>query len=79
MAEFDVTQHILVPHHEIMNEEEIKKLLAKYKIEKEQLPKILSSDACARVLGAKPGQIIKITRKSSTAGESITYRIVIEG
>jgi len=31
-----------------------------------------------RVIGAKPGDILRITRKSPTAGVYISYRYVIE-
>lgn len=87
MAEFKVEEHILVPQHEILKDDEVEKILAKYNIKKEQLPKILVSDPCAMVLGAKPGQVLKITRRRlreetsfspCIAGVSITYRVVID-
>ena len=70
--------HDLVPLHEIITEKEKKDLLAKYKIEPNQLPKILDSDPVCKSIEAKPGQILKIIRKSHTAGESFSYRFVVE-
>lgn len=70
--------HNSVPMHEIMNKEEIEELLKKYSINKEHLPKILINDPIIIEIGAKVGDIIKIKRKSSTAEESIYYRLVIE-
>jgi len=43
------------------------------------LPFIKSSDPEARNIKSKPGDIIKIIRKSSSAGTAIAYRYVIEG
>jgi len=68
----------LVPKHEILSEEEKQKLLEKFNISLKQLPKILVTDPCAKALGAKPGDVIKITRKSPTAGEYYYYRVVVE-
>jgi DNA-directed RNA polymerase subunit H len=67
----------LVPKHEILTKEEEEELLKKYKITKKQLPRILSTDPAVKAIGAKKGDIIKITRKSPTAGETYYYRVVV--
>ncbi|MEM2167897.1 MAG: DNA-directed RNA polymerase subunit H, partial [Candidatus Bathyarchaeia archaeon] len=54
-------------------------VLEKYRIEPYKLPRIKTSDPIIRVIGAKPGDIVKITRRSPTAGESVYYRYVVEG
>ncbi|MEM1988507.1 MAG: DNA-directed RNA polymerase subunit H [Candidatus Woesearchaeota archaeon] len=71
-------KHVLVPKHEIATEEEVKKLYEEYNISFENLPKIYVHDPAIKHLNAKPGDVIKITRKSKIAGESIYYRGVIE-
>ncbi|RLG59325.1 MAG: DNA-directed RNA polymerase subunit H [Candidatus Hydrothermarchaeota archaeon] len=73
----DISKHVLVPKHEVLTEEEAEKVLKKYNITKSQLPKILISDPMVKKIGAKVGDIIKITRESPTAGESIFYRVVV--
>ena len=73
----DPLTHVLVPKHTILSEEEKKEVLNKYNIAKKQLPRILSSDVIVKAINGKPGDIIKITRKSPTAGESNFYRVVI--
>jgi DNA-directed RNA polymerase subunit H len=78
IQEFNVLNHQLVPVHEVMSDEEAKQLLDDLDVAEEQLPKILVGDRAARACGAKPGQILRIRRKSRTAGESIAYRLVIE-
>lgn len=77
--EFDVRRHVLVPKHEVLSENEVGELLKRYKIQPHQLPLIKSSDPVAKAIGAKPGDILKITRTSPTAGEAIAYRYVIKG
>jgi DNA-directed RNA polymerase subunit H (RpoH/RPB5) len=72
-----ITEHEYVPKHEILSEEETKKLLDKLQVPASALPNILSSDPVSRVIGAETGDILKITRKSETAGETITYRLVV--
>jgi DNA-directed RNA polymerase subunit H len=76
---FDVLKHVYVPKHEILPKKEADEVLIKYNTKHAQLPFIFLSDPALRELGAKPGDIIKITRKSPTAGESIYYRYVVEG
>lgn len=68
-----------MPKHYIVSEEEKQKILEKYKITKlNQLPQIKSTDPVVKALGAKPGDLIKIIRKSSIAKEVVYYRIVVE-
>ena len=74
----EVITHDLVPKHVLLDEEDAKLILEKYRIRPYQLPYIKISDPQARALKAKAGDIIKIIRASSTAGEAIAYRYVIE-
>jgi len=74
----DVLKHELVPEHIILSDKEAKEVLEKYNVSIDQLPKIFDTDPVVRAIGAKPGQIIKIIRRSPTAKKSIAYRVVIE-
>ena len=53
-------------------------MLEKYHCKATELPLILCNDPAIVGLGVKPGDMIKVTRKSATAGESFYYRYVIE-
>ncbi len=75
---FNVLEHELVPDHILLTEEETQELLNKYKITKGQLPKVKTSDVVVKQVGAKPGDVLKIIRKSLTAGKAVAYRLVIE-
>jgi DNA-directed RNA polymerase subunit H len=75
---FDIFEHALVPFHEILTEKEKTQLLTQYKVKPYQIPQIKSGDPAVKAIGAKPGDVLKITRKSTTAGEHITYRYVVE-
>jgi DNA-directed RNA polymerase subunit H len=77
-SRFNVLNHVNVPLHEVLVDEEAKALLKKYGIVKEQLPKIRSNDPAAKVIGAQPGQIVRITRNSPTAGKAVAYRLTVE-
>jgi len=77
MTRFKIEEHSLVPKHEKISDKEKKDLLEKYQITLKELPKIMKKDPVIKEIGAKPGDIIKITRKSETAGESIFYRCVV--
>jgi len=69
--------HFFVPKHEILAKQEAEQLMKKFGVNSEQLPQILSTDPIAEGLEAKKGDIIKVTRKSLTAGETTYYRIVL--
>jgi len=73
---FNIFKHKLVPKHEILPPEETKELLEKYRMKPHQLPQIKASDIVAIAIGAKPGDVLKITRNSVTAGKYISYRYV---
>ena len=76
--EFDIMNHELVPLHIILSDQEKKELFEKYNITQDQLPKILNTDPVSIFIGAQPGQILKIVRKSRTAKEAVAYRLVVE-
>lgn len=75
--DFDVRGHELVHKHEVLSDEEAEKLLEKYSVEAPQLPKIKSKDPVAKAMELEPGDIVKITRESRTAGKNVAYRFVV--
>jgi DNA-directed RNA polymerase I, II, and III subunit RPABC1 len=77
-ASFDLFEHDLVPTHIIAEKSEVDLVLKHYKIKKTQLPRIYLSDPAARVLGARPGEVIRIERVSETAGRTFYYRLVVD-
>ena len=73
-----VPDHIYVPKHEIMTKKESQMVLDEFNCKPTELPLIFVNDPAIMGLGVKPGDLIKITRTSSTAGESLYYRYVVE-
>lgn len=75
--EFNVAGHSFVPKHKVMSEEEANKLMQKYKVTIQDLPKILRTDAAIQELDAKVGDVIEITRDSEIVGKAKYYRVVV--
>jgi DNA-directed RNA polymerase subunit H len=75
---FEIFEHALVPKHEILDENEKSQLLAQYKIQPYQMPQIKSTDPAVKAIGARPGDLLRVIRKSATAGEHIAFRYVVE-
>ena len=73
----NITKHELVPKHEPLSEKEAEAALAAFQLTKAQLPRMMSRDPVARYFGLKRGDVVKITRKSETAGTYSTYRQVM--
>jgi len=73
-----VPDHVYVPKHEIMSKKEAEEILEKYNCKQTELPLIFASDPAILGLGVKPGDMIRITRKSPTAGMSLYFRYVVE-
>jgi DNA-directed RNA polymerase subunit H (RpoH/RPB5) len=79
--------HHLSPPHEVLSEEETKRVLAELQTPPERLPKILVADpglqtdpkfVAARDSGENlVGRIVRIRRPSATAGEAIAYRLIV--
>ena len=70
----NITEHNLVPKHEILSNENFISLLRRYSLKENNLPRINKNDPIARYFGLQKNQIIKITRPSETAGRYVTYR-----
>ena len=79
MKELDIEKHDLVPKHELLNEKEKEEVLKRFGITIRQLPRILELDPMIVLLKGKVGDVVRITRESSTAGEIEYYRVVIKG
>jgi DNA-directed RNA polymerase subunit H len=73
----DIKGHILVPKHSKLSEKDKKELMEKYHIDITALPKIFEKDSALQDLDVKIGDVVKISRKSPTAGETVFYRVVI--
>ncbi len=75
MKKFDPLKHELVPKHTLLSDKEKEELFTRYKINSiVDLPRISKTDAAIKHLNAKQGDIIKIVRRSRSAGEAVYYR-----
>ena len=74
----DVSQHELVPDHEVLDDPaDVEEVLEEYNVKKTSLPKIKRSDP-ALPDGAESGDVVRITRDSRTTDQAVVYRLVVE-
>ena len=78
--QYDLMAHRMYMPHRILNEDEKTAIFNQYKISEpeNQLPWIDSQDPPIKWIGAKPGDVIEVTRHSDSAGRSLYYRFVVE-
>ena len=80
---FNPLHHKLVPEHYLLSAEESTQALAAMRVTKDQLPKIKRTDPVVRLLErihgpVEEGRIIRVIRRSDTAGVSEAFRLVVE-
>ena len=74
--QFNILEHNLVPKHESLSLDEIKEFKKNFNIlNNDQIPDISFFSPISIVMGFRPDDIIKITRKSPTSINSYFYRI----
>ncbi len=74
---FNILKHDMVPYFRILSREEEQELTEAYDIDKADLPKMMVTDPVAQAIGAREGDVVKVIRKSRTAGQSVVYRHVV--
>ena len=73
---FNILDHEMIPVHTVLTDEEKEKIIQKYYITDEsKFPEISRFDPVAQAIGARPGELVQITRSSPTAITSLYYRI----
>ncbi len=77
-TKLNVLEHVMVPDHKIMSEEEVGTLFSTYKITSEHLPKIYHDEPAVKIIGAKVGDVVRTIRTSHTAGIAESYRLVVK-
>jgi DNA-directed RNA polymerase subunit H (RpoH/RPB5) len=75
----NIIEHVLQPSFRLLTKKEVEEYFKTFDNKKREMPRMLDSDPVARYFGAKIGDIFEINRPSITTGESISYRIVIQG
>jgi DNA-directed RNA polymerase, subunit H, RpoH/RPB5 len=83
MSKFNVLEHEIVPEHHLVPVEEEEIVLTRLNVTKDDLPKISINDPTIKALEEihgplATGRIVKIVRKSPTAGYYEYYRVIVK-
>ena len=72
----DVSNHVNVPKHTILNNEEVRHMMQEYNIDNlKQLPETSRTDVQSKYIGLRPNQVCRIDYKNLTTGKSVKYKI----
>lgn len=76
--QFNILNHVLVPPHTIMKDDEVKHVMTRYNItDLSQFPDISRFDPVARAICLRPGQVCHIVRPSKSSVKADYYRICV--
>lgn len=77
--QFNGLKHRLVPEAHILTEEEKEQFMKEYFVKdvKKQLPELDRFDAQAKLICARPGDVVRFKRMSQTAMESVYFRVCV--
>ncbi|EPY27408.1 DNA-directed RNA polymerases I, II, and III subunit RPABC1 [Strigomonas culicis] len=73
----NITRHELVPRHVPLTPEQTREVLQAHALEVHQLPRLLATDPVARYFGLTRGNVVRIERRSESAGVYASYRQVV--
>lgn len=75
---FNISKHRKVPQHRIVNENEKPAIIKNYNLKSlDQMPKILSQDAMAKFIGARPGDVVEVVGLCETSADNLRYRYCV--
>lgn len=75
---YNVTKHVMVPPHRLLEQHEVDDVLLRYNLHLVQCPKISAEDPVAKYYGAEPGQLMEIQRSSPDGRVYYVYRVVVQ-
>jgi DNA-directed RNA polymerase subunit H (RpoH/RPB5) len=75
---FNISKHRKVPQHRIVTDREKPDIIKNYNLKSvEQMPKILSQDAMAKFIGARPGDVVEVMGLCETSADNLRYRYCV--
>lgn len=78
LFKMNIRNNVMVPRHELCSEEEKVEIMNSNFIDNiKDFPKIKYNDPQVILLDGERDQLVKITRKDVTTGESIYYRVIV--
>ena len=74
----DITEHELVPEHQVLSDGEKDALLKRYKLSETKLPRIQLTDPVARFYGMQRGEVVKIIQPRKVVAIRFNQQVIEE-